>query len=221
MARIVRSSILTIAVAALLAPAALAERPDDRAGMLGVGATAATQPTFTHPDNLPGLRGPGMAITAPLARASSAPKVDQLALSYLTGYGLSPSEVGSWTLGACSHQVKAPSCYAMLDPTMYAGVSKQVARLIGTGPDAGRPDDRAGMLGVGAAAASHRTFTHPDDLAGVRGPGAFPSVAAAHPQPAFDWSDAGIGAVTAFALALALFGGVHAFTRERRRHAAA
>ena len=160
MARIVRSSILTIAVAVLLAPASLAERPDDRAGMLGVGATAATQPTITHPDNLP-VPLVAAAIAAPLARASSAPDVDPLAVSYLTGYGLSPSEVGFWTLGACSHQVKARSCDAMFDPTMYAGVSRQVARLIGTGPVAGRPDDRAGMLGVGAAAASHRTSRTP------------------------------------------------------------
>jgi hypothetical protein len=148
-------------------------------------------------------------------------KIDPLAVSYLTGYGLSPSEVASWTVGACSHRVKASSCYAMLDPASVAAASTQGARSIGTAPLARRPDDRGGMLGVGATAASHPTFTRPDDLPGLRGPGGLPSVAAAHPQSAFDWSDAGIGAVTAFALALALFGGVQTFIRERRRHAAA
>jgi hypothetical protein len=42
--------------------------------------------------------------------------VDPFAVSYLTGKGLSPSEVTSWTTGACSHQAKAPSCYAMFKP---------------------------------------------------------------------------------------------------------
>jgi hypothetical protein len=43
-------------------------------------------------------------------------KVDPLAVGYLIGQGLSPSQVTSWTVGACSHQTKAPSCYAMLEP---------------------------------------------------------------------------------------------------------
>jgi hypothetical protein len=43
-------------------------------------------------------------------------KVDPLAVSYLTGQGLSPSEVTSWTVGACSHETRAASCYAMFRP---------------------------------------------------------------------------------------------------------
>ena len=54
-------------------------------------------------------------VAAPLAHASSTPKVDPFAVSWLMGKGLSPSEVKSWTVGACSQQVKAASCYAMLD----------------------------------------------------------------------------------------------------------
>jgi DNA-binding transcriptional regulator YdaS (Cro superfamily) len=54
-------------------------------------------------------------VAAPFAQASPAPKVDPLAVGFLTGYGLSPSEVASWTTGACSHQVKAASCYTILD----------------------------------------------------------------------------------------------------------
>ena len=42
--------------------------------------------------------------------------VDPLAVSYLTGQWLSPSQVASWTTGACSRQVKAPSCFAMFEP---------------------------------------------------------------------------------------------------------
>ena len=47
--------------------------------------------------------------------ADPVPKVDPLAVGYLIGQGLSPSQVTSWTTGACSQQVKAASCYAMLD----------------------------------------------------------------------------------------------------------
>ena len=70
-------------------------------------------------------------VAAPLAQASSPPKVDPLAVGLMAGYGLSPSEVLSWTAGACSHQVKNSSCYAMLDPTSVAAASTQVARSIG------------------------------------------------------------------------------------------
>jgi hypothetical protein len=48
--------------------------------------------------------------------AVSTAKVDPLAVGYLIGQGLSPSQVTSWTVGACSHQIKAASCYAMLEP---------------------------------------------------------------------------------------------------------
>jgi hypothetical protein len=51
----------TIAVgAALLAPVAQAQSPDDRAGPRGPGAFASSQAsTTTHPDNRAGARGPG------------------------------------------------------------------------------------------------------------------------------------------------------------------
>jgi len=57
------------------------------------------------------------AVAAPLAHASPSPKVDPFAVSWLMGKGLSPSQVKSWTVGACSQQVKAASCYAMVDRT--------------------------------------------------------------------------------------------------------
>ena len=55
------------------------------------------------------------AIVAPIAQAGSTPKVDPLAVSYLMGRGLSPSEVKLWTVGVCSQQVKPAFCYAILD----------------------------------------------------------------------------------------------------------
>src|SRR5215471_12003319 len=64
------------------------------------------------------------------------PKVDPLAVGYLIGKGLSPSEVTSWTTGACSHQVKAASCYAVLNrsaPSTKAVDPLAVGYLIGQG----------------------------------------------------------------------------------------
>jgi hypothetical protein len=57
--------------------------------------------------------------------------VDPLAVSYLAGHGLSPSEVKSRTQGDCSHQVKAASCYAMLDRSATSGASTRSARSVG------------------------------------------------------------------------------------------
>ena len=81
-----------------------------------------------------------------------------------------------------------------------------------------RPDDRGGMLGVGAIETTSSP-TRPDDRAGVRGPGAAPVVVAAQPS-GFDWGSAGIGAVGAFGICLLLFAGAQLVVRERGRHAA-
>ena len=106
-----------------------------------------------------------------------------------------------------------------------------------------RPDDRGGMLGVGAAVitssstrpddrvgprgpgsvGSPQTAVRPDDLAGTRGPGSIPTVgiAASSSGDGFDWADAGVGAVGAVGLALVLLGGLQLAARGRRDHAAA
>jgi hypothetical protein len=42
-------------------------------------------------------------------------KVDPLAVGYLIGQGLTPAEVRSWTVGACSHATKDASCFAVFD----------------------------------------------------------------------------------------------------------
>ena len=73
------------------------------------------------------------AVAAPIAQSSSAPKVDPLAVGYLIGQGLSPSEVTSWTTGACSHQVKAASCYAMFQRTAPKVDPLAVSYLMGQG----------------------------------------------------------------------------------------
>ena len=85
-----------------------------------------------------------------------------------------------------------------------------------------RPDDRGGMLGVGAAVITSSS-TRPDDRAGTRGPGSLPTVGAmaSSSGDGFDWADAGVGAVGAFGLALVLLGGLQVAARGRRDHAAA
>jgi hypothetical protein len=59
----------------------------------------------------------GRIRVAPVAGADSLKPVDPLAVSYLTGLGLSPSQVTSWTSGPCSHEARSASCYAMFHTT--------------------------------------------------------------------------------------------------------
>ena len=54
--------------------------------------------------------------------------IDPFAVGYLTGQGLSPSEVTSWTQGACSQPVKDAACFAMF---RSPAVSTQISRSIG------------------------------------------------------------------------------------------
>ena len=55
----------------------------------------------------------------------------------------------------------------------------------------------------------------------MRGPGAAPTVILMQAESGFDWADAGVGALGAFGLALALFGALQIASRTRRSHAAA
>jgi hypothetical protein len=55
------------------------------------------------------------AMTGVTIAVSTPPKVDPLAVSYLRSLGLTSSEVTDWTTGACSHEVKAASCFAVFD----------------------------------------------------------------------------------------------------------
>lgn len=60
--------VLGLATAALLAGPASAVRPDDKAGMLGVGAVTTQAPaTPVRPDDRAGSRGPGSVLQPPTA----------------------------------------------------------------------------------------------------------------------------------------------------------
>jgi hypothetical protein len=137
-------------------------------------------------------------LAAPIAQSSSTQKIDPLAVSYLMGQGLSPSEVTSWTVGACSHQVKAASCYAMfgsaadspkIDPLavsylMGQGLSPSQVRSWTVGPCSHRVK----------AASCYAMFTS-----------TAPSSTEVTGSTAFQWGDAGIGA--GFTLGIILLGG--------------
>jgi hypothetical protein len=50
------------AIAAIVTPAALAERPDDKGGMLGVGRASVAVTSPLRPDDRPGARGAGAIV---------------------------------------------------------------------------------------------------------------------------------------------------------------
>ena len=114
----IHTNIVTMIAAALVITAVTAP-----------GAVAGTSKAtrIAIPPSLARLHEPGSTGWVPVSpRAQSSRKpVDPLAIGYLMGKGLSPSEVNSWTTGACSHQVKAASCSAMLPWTNAAGTSSK------------------------------------------------------------------------------------------------
>ena len=159
-------------------------------------------------------------VAAPIAQSSSAPKVDPLAVGYLIGLGLSPSEVTSWTTGGCSRQAKAASCYAMLDAARFAAaspVSKPVDPLA------------VGYLtGQGLSPSEVTSWTQGACSQPVKDAACY----AMFPSPAvstqigrstgFQWGDAGIGAGFTLGIVL-LLGGVGAgliISRRNGRHQA-
>ena len=71
-------------VAAPATTAGAAVRPDDGAGMIGVGS---------------------------VSLQSGRVPIDSLAASYLRNMGLTPSQIESWAVGACSHEVKPVECF--------------------------------------------------------------------------------------------------------------
>ena len=170
-----------------------------------------------------------LALTAAVVAASVASansggaeaKVDPLAVGYLSGRGLSPSEVQSWTVGACSQENRPASCYAALDRTSAPAAKVDplaVGYLMGRGLT---PSEvKAWTVGICSHAAKPSLCYAP-----------FERTAASASPPTqvgqsdgFSWGDAGIGAGMAMGLALVL-GGVGAtllVTRHnRQRHAQA
>jgi hypothetical protein len=153
------------------------------------------------------------AVAAPIAQSDSAPKVDPLAVSYLIGQGLSPSEVASWTTGACSQRAKPASCYAMFRP---AAVPKAVdplavSYLIGQGLSPSEVDSwTTGACSQRVKDAACYAMFRPVASGSTQVTG----------STGFQWGDAGIGAGFAAGIFL-LLGGAGAallIARQNRRH---
>jgi hypothetical protein len=125
---------LALVAAAVAAPIAQAGKPADPLAvsmLLGKGYTAAqiaAMTTVSSPKRavdplaasillekgytaaqIAAMTGGSIPVSAPT------PAVDPLAISYLQSMGLTPSEIADWTTGACSHEVKAASCYAVFE----------------------------------------------------------------------------------------------------------
>jgi len=125
--------VLALVAAAVAAPIAQAGKPADPLAvsmLLEKGYTPSQITTMTatstpkrpvDPLAVSILLGKGYtasqiaAMTGGTIAVSTPPKVDPLAVSYLQSLGLTPSEIADWTTGACSHEVKAASCFAVFD----------------------------------------------------------------------------------------------------------
>ena len=83
--------------------------PAERQYVVGIGALTKAQmaAAFGSGHGTFGTNGTRVSLDRP--------KVDPLAVSYLRGLGLSPSEIADWTAGMCSHEVKPSSCFAVFD----------------------------------------------------------------------------------------------------------
>jgi hypothetical protein len=71
-------------------------------------SVAAVKSPYTYLGHPTSTGGVSLATTvaAPVAQSGG----------YPIGRDMTPSEIASWTTGACSHKVKAVSCYRMLEP---------------------------------------------------------------------------------------------------------
>ena len=152
------------------------------------------------------------AVAAPIAQSNSAPKVDPLAVSYLMGQGLSPSEVTSWTVGACSHRAKAASCYAMFRSAAASPKVDPLAVSYLMGQGLSPSEVQSWTVG----ACSHQIK---DASCYAMFKSAAPSSTQVTDSNAFQWSDAGIGAGFTLGIVLLLGGAVAGlyFSRHNRR----
>ena len=139
-------------------------------------------------------------------------------MSYLTGKGLSPSEVKSWTVGACSHQVKAASCYAMLEPAAPSTKVDPLAVSYLTGYGLTPSEVKSWTVG----ACSHQVKAASCYAMLERAPAVAASTQIAR-WIGFQWGDAGIGAGATLGLILLLggsAGGLFISRQNRRRQMA-
>jgi hypothetical protein len=116
------------------------------------GSRAPDAPTVGLEQPLPRYYGSTSPYAAQGQRGDQARTIDPLAVGYLIGRGLSPSEVTSWTTGACSHKVKARSCYAMLQ-RMVAPPKIDLVKLFLSRQDRRRHPERGGSNTTTATAA--------------------------------------------------------------------
>jgi hypothetical protein len=188
-------------VTAVVAPCASADSAK--------GTRIQIPPTLAHLQE-PGSTGwvPQGASPQPSAVKAKPKSVDPLAVSYLMGMGLSPSQVSSWTVGACSHKAKAASCYAMFQSTTAPKIDPlAVGYLMGKG----LTPSQVQSWTVGAC--SHRV----KDASCYA---MFPSEAAstqAVPSDGFQWADAGVGAGFTLGIVLILAGSGLFISRQNRR----
>jgi hypothetical protein len=75
------------------------------ADRISVAAVASPYTYLGHPTSTGGV-SLAATVAAPVAQPGG----------YPIGRDMTPSEIASWTTGACSHPVKAASCYRMLEP---------------------------------------------------------------------------------------------------------
>jgi hypothetical protein len=144
---------------------------------------------------------------------SAPPKVDPLAVGYLTGLGLSPSEVKSWTVGTCSRASKPASCFAALDRTAASVKVDPLAVGYLMGRGLSPSEVRAWTVGICSQASKpalcyapfERTAAPVSTSTRIVGPGGF------------DWGDASIGAGAALGAAL-LIAGLGAMLVVPRHH---
>jgi hypothetical protein len=162
------------------------------------------------------LMAAAAVVAAPIAQGDSGPKVDPLAVSYLTGKGLSPSEVTSWTVGACSHETRPASCYAMFKTAATPTTIDPLAVSYLTGLGLSPSEVQSWTVG----ACSHEV-KDASCLAMLESAGAASTQVGR--SIGFQWGDAGIGAGATLGIILLLVGagaGLLASRQDRRRQTA-
>ena len=171
------------------------------------------------------------AVAVPVALSATDPSgntvPDPLAVGYLQGLGLSPSEVESWTVGACSQAVKPASCYAVLEresASQQTGASPPARQQIPIDPLAvgylqglGLSPSEVESWTVGACSQAVKPASCYAILDRAQRAAEAGSSGSAAPIGGFDWGDAGIGAGAAMGLVL-LIAGLGAMLVTYRRH---
>jgi hypothetical protein len=141
------------------------------------------------------------AVAAPVAQSGG----------YPIGRDMTSSEIASWTTGACSHPVKAVSCYRMLEPKTVDPLA--VSYLIGQGLTPSEVTAwTTGICSHAVKDAACFAMFRPAVTVSTQSAG----------SSGFRWDDAGVGA--GFVAGVLLLGGAGAallISRQHRRREAA